>query len=66
MSTKSSNIKDHKHCCEKNELTIIFSNGSTYIYHDVSKDDYDSFCGAKSLGSHLHATIKPKRKFTKI
>ena len=61
----SSNILASKYDIRGKKLAIIFNSGRQYLYHDVSRNDYDVFEGAKSQGKILHSTIK-KYKVEKV
>ena len=61
----SSNILASKYDINSKKLAIIFSNGRQYLYHDVSRNDYDIFERAESQGKMLHSTIK-KYKVEKV
>lgn len=43
---------------ENEELSLTFSNGSTYDYHDVPKETFDALCAASSPGRFWHSEIK--------
>lgn len=45
----------------RRELGIRFrESGKTYIYLDVSADEFDAFLGAESKGRYLNQVFKPK------
>jgi len=48
------------------KLTVVFKNGGTYEYHDVSPDKYKELESAESIGGHLHKHIKSSHSFTKL
>jgi len=54
----SSNILASKYNIVSKKLAIIFSSGRQYLYHDVTRSDYDLFEGAESQGKMLHSVIK--------
>lgn len=62
-AVKSGQIESIGH--EGDTLAVKFKSGGTYHYHGVSADDFTKLQKAESLGSHLHAHIRPKFKFTK-
>ena len=39
-------------------LQIVFKSGTTYDYYNVSKETYETFLDAKSVGSYFHKFIK--------
>ena len=54
----SSNILASKYNTLSKKLAIIFNSGRQYVYHDVKREDYDSFESADSQGKMLHSVIK--------
>lgn len=62
----SSNIDEIGHDETSNTLAVKFKNGGTYHYHNVPKDKYEALKGARSIGSHLHTSIKPHHGVKKI
>lgn len=61
----SSNINSTGHDPATNTMEVEFKDGSVYTYHDVPKDVHEGLIGAKSIGSHFHANVKNKYKFSK-
>ena len=61
----SSNVKSVGHDNSTNTLSIEFSNGSVYHYHDVPKDVHETLMSSKSVGSAVHSMIKGKYKHSK-
>lgn len=61
----SSSIDTCSHDDEKNILTIRFTSGQTYHYHDCPKHHYDAIIGAKSAGGYLHKNVLGKFKHEK-
>ena len=61
----SSNIKSVGYAPDDKTMSVEFSDGSVYHYHDVEKDVYNSLIGAKSVGSHFHQAIRGKYKHSK-
>ena len=43
---------------ENEELSITFSNGRTYDYHDVPQEVFDGLRTSASPGGYWHANIK--------
>lgn len=62
---QSSNINSIGHDVSSNTMEVEFKDGSVYTYHDVPKDVHQSLIGAKSVGSHFHANVKNKYKYSK-
>ncbi len=54
----SSNILASKYVTATKKLAIIFKGGRQYLYHDVTRSDYDIFEGSESQGKILHSVIK--------
>jgi len=54
----SSNIIASKYNTISKKLAIIFNSGRQYLYHDVKREDYNSFESAPSQGKMLHSVIK--------
>jgi len=46
-------------------MEVEFKNGAVYQYHGVSKDDYDAFVSAGSIGKHF-ATNFRNAKATRV
>lgn len=63
-AVKSSNIKAIG--WEDNVLVIEFNNSTKYSYDDVSKEEYDNFINADSIGSYYHKNIKGKYTSNKL
>ncbi len=61
----SSLIKASVYHTEKRELWLKFKNGTSYVYEDVSYEEYNDFFMAESKGSHFAKHIKVK-KYTKL
>lgn len=49
----------------KNILRIVFTSGFTYDYYDVSKEVYEDFLKADSVGKYFHEFIKNDYIFEK-
>ena len=60
-STLTGTAYNYKH----KTLTVHF-NHATYIYHDVSRDDFESFNKAESQGKALNEFIKGKYEYDKV
>lgn len=43
---------------ETEDLSLTFSNGQTYDYHDVPQEVFDGLQAASSAGRFWHANIK--------
>lgn len=48
------------------QMTIRFKNGSQYVAHEVSPQDYQAFMDAPSQGAHYHAVIKPNYHIERV
>lgn len=40
------------------QMTLRFQNGSHYVVHGFSPEDYQAFMSASSQGEHFHRVIK--------
>lgn len=47
-------------------LKIVFSDGRSYVYYDVTKNDYLSFKTADSNGKAFAKFIRPKYKYARL
>jgi hypothetical protein len=54
----SSNILASKYVIGTKKLAIIFKGGRQYLYHDVKREDYNTFESAESQGKILNSSIK--------
>jgi hypothetical protein len=61
----SSNITAIGHDPAFKELHVQFKTGGTYIYSDVSAEEHAALLKAKSIGGHVHAHIKAKKRSRK-
>lgn len=75
ISVKSSNIKqigyDENYRVSLNKkpikvLRIYFTSGFIYDYYDVSKEIYESFLKAESIGKYFWEHIKDKYNYEKV
>ena len=55
---QSSNVLAYKYDIINKKLAIIFKSGRQYLYHDVTKEDYEIFENAESQGKILNSVIK--------
>lgn len=58
VQLRSSAILSATYDDENEELSLTFSNGGTYDYHDVPKEVFDGLTAASSAGKFWHANIK--------
>jgi len=63
---ESSLINSTTYNYEKEVLTVEFNNGQEYMYEDVTRKEYDEFCGAESQGKHFLANIRNSKNFQKV
>lgn len=61
----SSTVRSASYDYEHQTLVIHFNHGS-YVYPNVTKEDFEAFHNAESQGKSLNEVIKPKYTFTKI
>lgn len=64
--TRSGMLKAIEYDEVKNDLTVTFNNGGSYVYHDVPKEMFDGILAAESAGKYYLAHIKDKFKFEKL
>lgn len=57
---KSSNISAIGYDSDASRLYVQFKNGGSYVYHGIEPAQHAELIKAKSVGSHLHAHVKPK------
>lgn len=62
---KSSNIVSIGYDPEKQTMEVEYKNGGVYSYASVPQGSYDELMAASSVGSHLHAHIKPRHKHSR-
>ena len=55
---KSSNILYSSYNLDNKKMTVLFSNGSKYIYEDVSFKNYKKFENSDSQGKELRIATK--------
>jgi hypothetical protein len=70
MTTKqfdnSSNLEWGSYDPAKQELSVGFRNGGTYVYHDVPVGLSAELFGAPSPGTFLNANIKDQYRYTTV
>ena len=64
MKVQSSTISEINY--DGKLLTIIFNNGSEYIYEGVSAKIYEDFSKAESKGKYFHENINHRYNYSKI
>lgn len=55
----SSNLVSADYNADAEELTLVFKNGSTFVYDGVPQSMADAMADAPSKGSYLAQQIKP-------
>lgn len=55
----SSNVEEVGYDEEKQELLILFKNGSFYAYLGVPESEFQELVNSESVGKYLAAKIKP-------
>jgi len=66
IEVKSSNIASIGHDPMTKKMQIIFTNSSVYQYDDVTKDVFNAFVNAPSVGRYFHQNIRNAYTNTKI
>lgn len=64
MKVQSSTISEINY--DGKLLTIIFNNGSEYIYEGVSAKIYEDFSKAESKGKYFHENINHRYNYSRI
>lgn len=64
MKAQSSTISEINY--DGKLLTIIFNNGSEYIYEGVSAKIYEDFSKAESKGKYFHENINHRYNYSRI
>ena len=64
MKVQSSTISEINY--DGKLLTIIFNNGSEYIYEGVSAKIYEDFSKAESKGKYFHENINYRYNYSRI
>lgn len=59
LGSRSSNVSSVGHDPHTNTLGVAYKNGDTYHYHGINAHQHSRLMKASSIGSHLHAFIKP-------
>jgi hypothetical protein len=58
VPVKSSAVASVGHDPEANELHVVYSTGSHYVYPNVSADQHAALMAAPSVGKHLNVLRK--------
>lgn len=64
MKVQSSTISEINY--DGKLLTIIFNNGSEYIYEGVSAKIYEDFSKAESKGKYFHENINHRYNYSRV
>lgn len=62
----SKNIESIAYDPETQTLEVKFKSGGTYSYQGVSKQEFEDFENASSLGSHFHHHIRSRYSGNRI
>ncbi len=65
VNVVSSNILSVEYDKEHEELTVVFKNGSAYVFYGVSLGVYSKLLAAKSVGVFFMKNIRGKYTFSK-
>lgn len=63
---KSSALSGAHYNADTHELTVEFAGGNRYVYHDVSREKYDSLLSADSAGKYFSSAIRNAHAHTKV
>ena len=64
MKVQSSTISEINY--DGKLLTVIFNNGSEYVYEGVSEKIYEDFSKAESKGKYFHENINYRYNYSRI
>ena len=64
MKVQSSTISEINY--DGKLLTVIFKNGSEYVYEGVSEKIYEDFSKAESKGKYFHENINYRYNYSRI
>lgn len=62
----SSSVVAHGYDASARRMRLTFKSGGSYDYEDVPPEVYAELAGAKSIGAHFHAHIKPTYRASKV
>jgi hypothetical protein len=62
IPVKSTVIKAAEHLPAMSSLKIEFHSGKKYLYHPVSKKEYDGFMNAESKGNYFNEHFRGRGK----
>lgn len=62
----SSFIDTYTYDAHYEQLSVSFKSGVTYVYFDVTFEEYAKFTTAPSPGSYLNLNIKPAHHYEKV
>lgn len=66
VRVRSSNVAAVSYEEEGSFMDVEFHNGGLYRYHGVPRREFEDLVRAPSVGSHLHARIKPNFRYTQL
>lgn len=66
QAVDSSNISQIGYNADDQVLVVIFNNGGTYNYYDVTAAEWEDFQNAGSKGQYLAQNIKGKKSYNKV
>lgn len=61
----SSLIKSTEYTPDYQSLSVEFNNNQTYIYSEVTEEEYQEFCSAESQGKYFGTNFRNKKPYTK-
>ena len=64
MKVQSSMISEINY--GEKRLTVVFNNGSEYVYEGVPVNIYEDFSKAESKGKYFHENINYRYKYSRI
>ena len=65
VTIQSSNLKEATYNTETEDLSVVFNNGSIYVYNKVPWQKFTKFRLAESQGKYFNENIAKSHKYVK-
>ena len=65
VTIQSSNLKEATYNTETEDLSVVFNNGSIYVYNKVPWQKFTKFRLAESQGKYFNENIAKSHNYTK-
>ena len=66
IETSSRNIQSIDYDDETKVLTVDFRSGNTYMYHDVTEEEYEKLLSASTRTGYLNHNLSKTHKMTRL